>query len=111
MRILALVLLNLTLWTLPVQAELWSSILNPSRAINWSNAGIPGGIPGRTTICQTLNPGVTAAQINTAITNCASGQVVMLTAGTYNLSGGITFNGKSNVTLRGAGANQTIINM
>src|SRR5437660_11523197 len=88
-----------------VQAQNWSGILSPTRAIDWSRAGA-GTIPPRTTICTTLNPGVTAAQINTAIANCPSGQTVFLSAGTYNLSGGLTIYNKSNVTLRGAGANQ-----
>lgn len=111
MRIFVLLLLNLTLWTLPVQAQLWSGVLDPSRATNWSSAGVAGGIPNRTIVCQTLNPGATAAQINSAIQNCPSGQVVFLNAGTYTIgSPGITFDGKSNVTLRGAGANSTFLN-
>src|SRR5437879_1453535 len=87
--------------------QLWTGIVDPSRAIDWSKAGIPGGIPNRTTICATLNPGATASQINSAIASCPSGQVLFLNAGTYNLSSGITFANKSNVTLRGAGADQT----
>jgi hypothetical protein len=35
--------------------------------------------------------------------------VVKLNPGTYNLSGGINFSNKSNVTLRGSGANQTFL--
>src|SRR5438132_11014855 len=89
------------------EAQPWSGILSPSRAIDWTNVGIPGGIPNRTTICATLNPGATASQINSAIASCPSGQVLFLNAGTYNLSSGITFANKSNVTLRGAGADQT----
>lgn len=88
-------------------AQPWSPILSASRATDWSTAGIPGGITPKTTICATLNPGATAAQINSAISSCASGQVVFLNAGTYNLTTGITFGGKSNVTLRGAGADKT----
>jgi hypothetical protein len=84
-------------------------IIDASRRIDWSEAGIPGGIPNRTTICSTLNPGVTAAQINTAIAACPAGQVVYLNAGTYILAGGIDFAGKSNVTLRGAGPDQTFL--
>src|SRR2546422_3693888 len=40
---------------------LWSGILDPSRAIDWSrtNPGVEGGIPNRTFICATLNPGTT----------------------------------------------------
>jgi hypothetical protein len=89
-------------------AQPWSGILNPTRAINWSGAGVVGGIPNRTTICSTLNPGVTGAQIAAAIAACPTGQVVFLNAGTYNLSDGIDIH-KSNVTLRGAGANQTYL--
>ena len=92
----------------PAHAQLWSGILDPSRAVDWSQAGIPGGIPNRTTICATLNPGATYTQINTAIAACTNG-VVYLNAGTYSLSGGITFEGTSNVTLRGAGPDQTIL--
>jgi hypothetical protein len=90
-------------------AQQWSGIISSSRAIDWSSAGVIGGIPNRTTICATLNPGATAAQINSAITSCPSGQVVFLNAGTYNLAGGIIFNNKSNITLRGAGPDQTFL--
>jgi hypothetical protein len=86
-------------------AQLWTGIIDSSRATDWSSAGIPGGIPDRTTICTTLNPGATAAQINSAIAACNNG-VVFLNAGTYNLSGQINF-ATSNVTLRGAGPQQT----
>jgi len=86
-----------------------SGIIAPSRMTNWRNAGVQGGIPNRTTICATLNPGATAAQINSAIASCPSGEVVYLNAGTYNLSAGIDFAEHNNVTLRGAGANQTFL--
>jgi hypothetical protein len=88
-------------------AQLWSGIISSPRASDWSIAGVPGGIPARTTICTTLNPGATAAQITSALQACPSGQTVYLSAGTYNLSTGISF--PSNVTLRGAGANQTFL--
>ena len=87
----------------PVHAQ-----IDAGRRIDWSQAGVPGGIPTRTAICTTLNPGATAAQINSAIAACSNG-VVFLNAGTYNLSTGINFGGKSNVTLRGAGPRQTIL--
>jgi hypothetical protein len=80
-----------------------------SRSVDWRQVGIPGGIPNRATICATLSPGVTGAQINSAIAACPSGQVVKLNAGTYQLADGIDFNDKSNVTLRGSGADQTLI--
>src|SRR5262249_37749776 len=86
----------------------WTTILNPARATDWSTAGVTGGIPNRTTVCVTLNPGVTAAQINSAIASCPGGQVVQLGAGTFNLSATIIFN-RSDVTLRGQGMS-TILN-
>src|SRR5271166_4204644 len=100
------------------QAQNWTGILASSRAIDWSasgiGAGVPGGIPQRSTICSTLNPGATVAQINSAIANCPDGQVVFLNAGTYNLTAEIDINAKNNgtvgqVTLRGAGPDSTFL--
>jgi len=90
-------------------AQNWVGILDPSRAIDWSHAGVQGGIPERTTIYTTLSPGVSADAISAALAKCPSGQVVYLSAGTYNLSAGITFANHSNVTLRGAGPDQTFL--
>jgi hypothetical protein len=98
-----LVFVSLCSWT-HLQAQ--QAVIAPSRSIDWSTAGVSGGIPNRTTICSTLNPGATAAQINSAISACPSGQVVLLNAGTYTLSSGIVFS-KSGVTLRGTGADST----
>jgi len=84
------------------------TLIAASRRTDWTSAGIVGGVPVRTTICATLNPGATAAQINSAIAACNNG-VVFLNAGTYNLAGGIVFNNKSNVTLRGAGPDRTFL--
>ena len=98
-------------------AQLWSNILHPSRATDYTQAGIPGGIPKRTDICQTLNPPKTAAEINAAIQACSNdgstgGKVVKLGPGVFNLtssvkwvSGGVA----KNVTLRGSGADQTTL--
>src|SRR5438309_10582357 len=108
-RVLLLCSLLVLCPSTPAHAQLWSGILDPSRAVDWSQAGVPGGIPNRTSICATLNPGATAAQINSAIASCPAGQVVFLNAGTYSLSAGIDFANHSNVTLRGAGANQTFL--
>src|SRR5881296_4224703 len=84
-------------------------IIGADRGIDWSQAGIPGGIPNRANgTCATLNPGATATDINNAIAACSNG-VVFLNAGAYSLSSGITFSGRSNVTLRGAGPDQTIV--
>lgn len=87
----------------------WSGIIAPSRAIDWSQAGVVGGIPNRTTICATLSAGATSAQINSAIASCPAGQVVSLGPGTYGGLSGVDFTGHPNVTLRGAGADQTLL--
>ncbi len=71
-------------------AQLWTGIIDPSRAIDWSKAGIPGGIPNRTTICSTINAATygngtsdATGGIQTALNGCPSGQVVSLSAGTF----------------------------
>jgi hypothetical protein len=103
-----LVLAALALVGLPGSVGAQQTIVSASRSIDWRTAGVSGGIPVRNTICATLSPGATAAQINSAISSCPAGQVVKLNAGTYNITG-IDFTGKSNVTLRGAGADQTFL--
>jgi len=96
-------------------AQLWTGIIDPSRAIDWSKAGIPGGIPNRTTICSTINAATygngtsdATGGIQTALNGCPSGQVVSLSAGTFLINGNLGV--PSNVTLRGQGADQTILN-
>ena len=91
------------------QAQAWSGILAPSRSINWSSAGAT--ITNRTSQCgSTIAPySGTATAINNAIAACGANQYVLLGAGTFNLSNGIIFNNQSNVTLRGAGADQTSV--
>lgn len=91
------------------QSAPWAGILSPTRAIDWSKAGVVGGVPARTTICATLNPGASSAQINSAISSCPPGQTVFLNAGTYSGLSSLNFTGHPNVTLRGAGADQTIL--
>ena len=97
--------------------QLWSGILATSRAINWTGAGVTGGIPTNqtqcvTTACQTVTtngPASTAAQIQAAWASAPANSYVFLPAGTYSSVTSLTLSGVSNVTLRGAGANQTII--
>ncbi len=88
-------------------AQVWTPILKPSQAIDWSNAGV-GGIPARPAKCAALTPSATLAEINAALQSCAAGETVFLAAGTYTIAGTISI--PSNVTLRGAGASATILN-
>ena len=96
------------------QAQLWSPILGQTQAtpasgqaVVWQGAGV-GGIPARTTNCAVLTSSATLVQINSALASCPSGETVYLAAGTYSITGSISI--PSNVTLRGAGASQTILN-
>jgi hypothetical protein len=90
-------------------AQSATGIIAPSRMVDWSKAGVQGGIPNRTSICATLNPGASVSQINSAIAGCPANGLVYLSAGTYNLSGGIKFTGYNNITLRGAGPDKTFL--
>jgi len=96
-------------------AQAWSGVLNSSRAIDWSNAGVIGGIPSVSwTQCGSTIAAYTgsASTINNAIAACGQNHYVQLGAGTFNLSDGISFwtTGNippTNVALRGMGADQT----
>ena len=100
-----------------LQAQNWSGILDSSRAIDWSQAGILGGIPDSgwtqcaTAACNTVlsnGPSSTGAQINAALASAPANSYVSLPAGTYNISGGITWS-TNNVVLRGAGPTKTTL--
>src|SRR3954471_839964 len=95
----------------------WSGILDPARAIDWTNAGIPGGIPSGswancvTTACNTLNSGtVTAASINAALNSAPNNTVVRVPAGSFTIGSSVASN-RGHVVLRGAGPTQTTITL
>jgi Pectate lyase superfamily protein len=93
-------------------AQLWSGIVNPTRAIDWSTAGIAGGIPSGawTQAGATLSAGSgdQTSAIQAALNACGTNHYVLLAAGTFLLNGGLTV--PSNCALRGSGASQTILN-
>src|SRR5215467_2931118 len=117
----------------PSSPQPWSGIIDPSRAIDWSSAGVPGGIPNRTTQCGPTvkasgdTTGITdVSNINNAIQYCANSPDTVVQLGgsdaspqTFYICGGITFgspqNGNgytkivNNVTLRGGGPMATIL--
>ncbi|HEV2424414.1 MAG TPA: hypothetical protein VGZ29_06270 [Terriglobia bacterium] len=102
------------------QTPNWSGILDPSRATDWSKAGIPGGIPHYRAVCQTValqntgnasvdGPGNSAA-IQNALNACSgTAQAVLLPAGTWPVAGILPQNALQQVVLRGAGPLQTIL--
>lgn len=95
------------------QSQLWGGILSPSRAINWSNAGATISTSRAqcvTSACATVSGGsVTAASINAALASAPANTYVLVPAGSYTMSAGITFNSQSNVTLRGSGSSSTFL--
>src|SRR5712692_6284617 len=113
----------LLLFSVHSYGQAWSGILAPSRAIDWSNAGLPATLPdGETTpnpwtpptrtqcvtaACNTVSGGsVTAATINAAISSAPAGTYVLVPAGTFALGGSIQMTANY-VTLRGSGASRT----
>jgi len=95
----------------------WSGIISPSRAANWSYAGVPGGIPdGSWTQCGSTiaaygsaSSYASPATIQNEINSCPTKEFVLLGAGDFYLSGGVNL--KTGVVLRGSGANQTRIHV
>jgi hypothetical protein len=91
--------------------------IDPARRIDFTTAGADRTLMTATRPRCTTGTGTsvlaassTAAQINTAISGCDAFHAVELAAGTFTLSTGLVFNNKNNVTLRGAGPDQTILN-
>jgi hypothetical protein len=112
-------------------AQSATGVLPSSRVIDWSRAGIPGGIPSRNwPIYKTLSPSGGAddsVAIQSAINAAPAGSVVLLGPGTYTLhrsskvcygksddygggvyEAGLCLTDKS-VVLRGAGPEQTVL--
>ena len=89
--------------------QAWSGLINAPRATDWSGSGVVGGIPSATwTQCgATLPASSSAATINAALAACGANQYVLIGPGTLAPSGALTTGTKSNVVLRGSGANST----
>lgn len=118
----------------PSFGQAWSGILAPSRAINWSVAGLPASfIDGETTAnpwtppsrtaCTSSQAGTTVpipatasvSTINSAISACSSanpnGSYLLLSSGTFNVNALVALYNVANVTLRGSGAEATILSL
>jgi len=80
-------------------------VIPADRNFAW-NPGLTskGGVPNRTAVCATLSPG---ANIQAALDSCPAGQVVKLNAGTFTVNNYLLLH--SGITLRGAGAGETIL--
>ncbi len=98
----------------PEDAYKVEEIIPTDRRIEWSHAGIPGGIPNRTIICSTIDSAVygngttdATAAIQSALDNCPDGHVVFLPEGIYLTSDTIHLDDYD--TLRGAGPGKTVL--
>jgi hypothetical protein len=77
--------------------------------VDWTQAGLPGGIPSRSTICANVLTTDNTAAIQSKINACPANQVVQFPSGTWNLSGSIFAN--KGIVLRGNGPTHTLINL
>src|SRR5580658_2640561 len=118
-----------------LSAQPWSGILLPTSgagactvgvtsspgqcAIDWTTAGVPGGIPSASwtqsgsTITATQSPcnsgsGDCTSTIQTALNACGTNHYVLLGSGTFLINGNLVV--PANCVLRGGGANLTILN-
>lgn len=115
--------------------QAWSGILAPSRAINWTQAGLPANFtdkggsnvetttnpwtpPPRTQSGSTVNP-ITGtcdathdctSTFNAALSACDDGQYVLLGAGTFLVTGRVNLYTHS-CSFRGSGPQSTIVNL
>jgi hypothetical protein len=110
-------------------SQLWSGVIDPARAVDWTNAGISGGVPSSgwsnctTAACNLLycnvnssgagictssvsSTNVSVTNINAALTSATASTVVRVPSGTFTLTGNI-FTNRSSVVLRGAGPTAT----
>lgn len=114
-------------FSVPCFGQTWSRVLAPSRAIDWSHAGLPATLAdGETTtnpwtpparrLCTTLSPrggGLDdTGNIQSAVGRCSHGTYVQLSPGTFAISsylrlGGRYTSGHNYVTVRGSGPMST----
>src|SRR5574337_5998 len=88
------------------------AIIDPARLTTWDPGPI-GGIPVRNTIFTTIDAATygngavdSSAAVQAALDACPSGEVVLLSAGTFRWDSFLQMN-RSNVVLRGAGGGLT----
>jgi hypothetical protein len=96
---------------------LWSGYVPAGRAVDWSGAGVPGGIPsgswtqsGSTILAATYGNGSSDATsgIQAALNACGTSHYVLLGAGVFRINTGLLI--PNNCVLRGMGADQTQLN-
>jgi hypothetical protein len=108
MKAATLTILSILALTTGAISQITTNLLPSSRQIDWTQSGIPGGIPNRTNIHATIQAGSygngsadATSAIQSALDSCPAGEVVLLSPGTFLTKRSLTI--PSNVTLRGAG--------
>lgn len=81
-------------------------IIPEDRLMDWSKAGVPGGIPTIDTICATVTD---LTQLQAAVDACEGG-VIYIPEGTYTFNESIVNASHNGVVIRGAGPGKTILN-
>jgi hypothetical protein len=106
----------------PCFGQAWSGVIAPSRAIDWSHAGLPSTLPDgetttnpwtpptRTQCGSTVGAGTSSATINTLLAACSNGTYLLLGPGSFTVNTTLVLYNKS-VTLRGSGPMQTFLNI
>jgi hypothetical protein len=104
---------RLMFFPLLLAGVLHAGVIPADRSIDWSQAGVAGGIPNVTTIYTNMtgldNTGATdvSGAITTQLWTAPSNSVVLLPAGKFLLTGTISMN--NGVVLRGQGASTVLI--
>jgi Right handed beta helix region len=112
------ILLALILFWLPLfsqaQSQLWSGLLAPARAMDWTQAGAVPGSPdslpdtGWSQCGSTLAAGsYNGTSIASTLASCPPNTYYQLGPGTFNIGGSIGMPRSGHVALRGSGASAT----
>lgn len=93
-------------------AQPWSGILPATRAVDWSTAGIVGGIPSATWTQSgsTIAAGASTATVQAALNACSGNHFVLLGPGAFTLSAAWHQN-NSGCVLRGSGTQSTTVSV
>jgi len=63
-----------------------TAVIPTNRLIDWTQAGVPGGVPVYSTIYTTVSANASDNQIQLALNACPSGQVVLVSNGVHSVS-------------------------
>jgi hypothetical protein len=96
------------------QSPLWSGLIAPARAIDWTQAGAVPGSPGSLPSANWTQCGSTLAAgsysgstISSTLAKCSANTYYLLGPGAFSITGTIALPSSGHVALRGAGAGST----